>query len=119
MLALASALRQGLIGMAATRLAESGKVGKMEELYQYLCGIEFRQHIEAVVESFVVLQKDLEKERRAMEKIWAGREKQLARAIRHTALLYGGVQSIAGGSALPEIKQLQLEEHSDTGNGAA
>jgi len=110
MLAVATALRQGLIGAATARLAETGKQGKMEELYQYLCGTEFRQHIEGLVESFVVLQNDLGKERRAMEKIWAARERQIGRALRHTALLYGGIQGIAGGTALPELKHLQLEE---------
>jgi hypothetical protein len=109
MLAVATALRQGLIGAAAARLAETGKQGKMEELYQYLCSTEFRQHIEGIVESFVELQNDLAKERRAMERIWSAREKQINRALRHTALLYGGIQGIAGGSALPELKQLQLE----------
>src|SRR5262249_6778815 len=100
----------GLISAATARLAETGKQGKMEELYEYLCGTEFRQHIEGIVESFIVLQRDLGKEQRAMEKIWAAREKQIGRAIRHTALLYGGIQGIAGGSALPELKQLQLEQ---------
>jgi hypothetical protein len=109
MLALATALRQGLITAASARLAETGKQGKMEELYQYLCSTEFRQHIEGMVESFVALQQDLSKERRAMEKIWAGREKQIGRALRHTALLYGGIQGIAGGNDLPELKMLQLE----------
>jgi hypothetical protein len=109
MLAVAAALRDGLIRTASARLAETGKQGKMEDLYQYLCSTEFQQHIEGIVESFVELQKDLHKERRAMEKIWAAREKQIVRAIRHTALLYGGIQSIAGGNTLPELKHLQLE----------
>jgi hypothetical protein len=107
-LPLAAALRQGLVTAAMARLAETGKAGKMEELYNYLCGVEFRQHVEAVVESFVAMQQDLQKERRAMEKSWAAREKQLDRALQHTAQLYGGIQGIAGRSALPEIKTLEL-----------
>lgn len=109
-LALATALRQGLIGAMTARLAETGKQGKMEEVYQYLCSTEFRQHVEAIVESFVTLQEQSAKERRAMEKLWAARDKQIERALRHTALLYGGIQGIAGRSALPELKQLQLAE---------
>jgi hypothetical protein len=65
--------------------------------------------VEAVVDSFVAMQTDLLKEKRAMEKMWGARTEQLARAIRHTALLYGGIQGIAGQAALPEIKTLQLE----------
>lgn len=108
-LPLAAALRSGLINTAMARLAETGKTGKMEELYAYLCGHEFRQHIEAVVESFVAMQDDLLRERRAMEKAWGAREKQITRAIQHTAQLYGSIQGIAGSAALPEIKTLQLE----------
>lgn len=114
MLAVATALRQGLIGAACARLAETGKQGKMEELYQYLCSTEFRQHIEGTVESFVALQQDLGKERRVMEKIWAAREKQIGRAVRHTALLYGSMHGIAGGSALPELELLQLDQPTTT-----
>lgn len=106
---LAAALRHGLLQLAMARLAETGKAGKMEELYSYLCGLEFRQHVEALVESFTGLQDELTKERRAMEKIWAGREKQIVRAISHTAQLYGSIQGIAGAAALPEIKTLALD----------
>jgi hypothetical protein len=108
-LPLAVALRSGLVNSAMARLAETGKAGKMEELYAYLCGNEFRQHVEAVVESFVAMQDDMQKERRAMEKAWSARAKHMDRAIQHTAQLYGGIQGIAGAAALPEIKSLQLE----------
>lgn len=118
MLALATALRQGLIGAASVRLAATGMANKMEQLYEFLCSTEFRQHIEGIVESFVSLQSDVVKERRAIEKIWAAREKQIARAIRHTALLYGGIQGIAGASVLPELKQLCLDQATGDSNEA-
>jgi hypothetical protein len=108
-LPLAAALRQGLVGVASARQAEAGKAGKMEQLYDYLAGTEFRHRIEAVVETFVGLQVDLDKERRAMERIWKSREKQIEQAITHTASLYGGVQGIVGQGALPGIKSLELE----------
>lgn len=108
-LPLAAALRQGLVGVAAARQAEAGKAGKMEQLYDYLAGTEFRHGIEAVVETFVALQGDLDKERRAMERIWKSREKQIERAITSTASLYGGVQGIVGQGALPGIKSLELD----------
>lgn len=111
-LPLAVALRSGMINAALARLAETGKAGKMEEVYSYVCSHEFRQHIEAMVDSFVAMQEDLQRERRAMDKAWAAREKQLTRAIQHTAQLYGNIQGIAGQAALPEIKILALESGS-------
>jgi hypothetical protein len=104
------ALRQGLVQAAVARQAQAGRQGKMEQLYEYLSGHEFKQRIEAIVEAFVTMQGDLESERRAMEKQWAKRERSIRQVISHTAGLYGGVQGIVGQAALPEIKSLELPE---------
>ncbi len=106
---LAAALRQGLLSTAAQRLQEANRADKMALLYDHLCGVEFRQHIEAIVESFLGLKEQLDSERRAFARQWKEREQQLEKAITHTAMLYGGVQGIAGRQALPEIKTLQLD----------
>jgi hypothetical protein len=105
---LAVALRQGLITAAVARQAEVGRQGKMEQLYQFLTSVEFRQRIEGVVEAFKTMREDLEAEKRALQKHWARREKQLEQALTHTAMLYGGVQGIVGQNALPDIAPLQL-----------
>jgi hypothetical protein len=70
--------------------------------------VEFRQHVEAVVESFQGLQDQLAAEQRAFARQWREREEQVRKAITHTAMLYGGIQGIAGRDALPEIQSLQL-----------
>ena len=53
------------------------------------------------------LQSQGEAEKRAMEKNWTKREKQIQRAIQNTARMYGDLQGIIGAS-LPEIKILEL-----------
>lgn len=108
-LSLAVALRQGLLLVAHERHAATGKNEKMEILYRYLSGVEFRQRVEALAEAFRDLKSDLETEKRAMAKIWAGREKQIAKAMESTARMFGDVQGIIGKTALPEIEVLQLE----------
>lgn len=105
---LAAALRQGLISTANQRLQDTDRSSKMAALYDHLCSTGFRQHIQAVVESFLALQEQLAAEQRALTKQWKEREKQLQRAIQHLAELYGGIQGIAGREALPEIAPLQL-----------
>ena len=107
-LGLAAALRQGLLSTAVQRLQDTDRSSKMAQLYDHLCGVEFRQHIQALVESFVSLQDQLASEQRALTKQWKEREKHLSNAIHHTASLYGGIQGIAGREALPEIQALQL-----------
>jgi len=104
---LALALRVVLIQVARERETQVGKKEKMEIAYNYLTGQEFRNRVEAIVESFTAMKVDLEAERRAMLKIWAKREKQIERVISNAAGMHGDLQEIAG-SSLPTIKILEL-----------
>ena len=104
---LAVALRSGLIEVAKVRASMEGRSEKIEMLYSYLSGQEFRQQIEGIVEAFMTMKQDLEAERRAMEKIWAKREKQIERMVKNTARIYGSLQGIIG-STLPELKAMEL-----------
>lgn len=106
---IAMALRESLIQVAFARNSLAGKNEKVELIYNYLSGSEFRQRIEAIVEAFTSMKEDLEAEKRAMEKIWAKRESQIARVVKNTSGMYGDLQGIIGAS-LPEIKMLQLPE---------
>lgn len=104
---LAHALRMNLIEVAKARSALTGKSGKMELVYQYLCGPEFRHRVEAIVEAFRGMEEDLASEKRAMERTWAKREKQIQRIIKNTVGMYGDVQGIID-VALPPIQTLEL-----------
>ncbi|KKM06447.1 hypothetical protein LCGC14_1743880, partial [marine sediment metagenome] len=104
---LALALRVVLIQVARERAVQVGKKEKMEIAYNYLTGPEFKNRVEAIVESFIAMKEDLEAEKRATQKIWAKREKQIERVISNTAGLHGDLQEIAGDS-LPTIKMLEL-----------
>ncbi len=107
--ALALALREQLIQVAYARAASEGKSEKMELLYQYLAGDEFRQRVEAIVEAFEAMQAQIQRERRAMEKQWAEREKQIQRVIGSTSGMYGALQGIVGGG-LATIPALELDD---------
>ncbi len=103
----ASALRANLSQVAMARLAAEGKNEKMEMLYSYLSGTEFKQRVEALVESFVVMKDDLDREKRAMETSWSKREKQIQKVIHNVAGMYGDMQGIVG-ATLPKIEYLEL-----------
>jgi hypothetical protein len=103
----AIALRQSLIELAAARQAREGQQTKMELVYAYLTGPRFRHRVEAIVEKFTEMQSDLERERRAMQKMWAKREQQIRGVIEATAGMYGDLQGIAG-KALEEIDGIAL-----------
>ena len=104
---LAIALRQSLIEVSNSRRAEEGQRSKMEMVYQYLTGRQFRQRIDVIVEKFTEMQSDLSRERKAMVRIWAKREEQLKSVLDSSAGLYGDLQGIAG-RALPEIEGLDF-----------
>lgn len=106
-LSLALALRMALIQTANAKDLESGKDDKKELVYRYVTGPEFRNRVTAIIEGFRAMKEDLESERRAMQKIWASREKQIERIISNTAGMHGDLEGLAG-TALPQIKILEL-----------
>jgi hypothetical protein len=107
-IALAQALRIQMMRVYATQQSAVGKNEKMEVLYTYLSGFEFKQRVEAIVEAFSSLQDDIEKEKRWFNSKWAKQEKQIRKVIDQTIGMHGDLQGIMGAS-LPEIKQLQIE----------
>jgi hypothetical protein len=106
-LPLAIALRQSLIDVAGSRLAQEGQQSKMELVYSYLTGPRFRHRIDAIVERFTEMQTDLDRERKTMMRLWAKREEQLRGVLDSTAGLYGDLQGIAG-RAMADIESLDI-----------
>lgn len=106
---LALALRQSLLEVQKARAAGEGVKSKAEATYDYLTGPHFRQRVSAIVENFRVMKSDLDKERAAIMRIWAKREKQIVAVIDSTAGMYGDLEAIAG-RKLQEIEALDLEQ---------
>ncbi|MDD5129826.1 MAG: DUF2130 domain-containing protein [Candidatus Omnitrophica bacterium] len=111
-IALAVALRGSLVEVANAKQSAVGKAEKMEAIYNYLSGTEFKQKVEAIVEAFATMHSDLAKEKAAMEKLWGKREQQIKKVMLNTARMYGDMQGIIGAS-LPEIKSLELKSLAD------
>ena len=105
--ALALVLRQSLLDVQATRIAQDGQATKTDMVYAYLTGPRFRQRIEAIAERFADMQDDLRREMRATQRLWAKRDQQIAAVVTATVGLYGDVQGIAG-SAVADIAALDL-----------
>jgi hypothetical protein len=104
---IAVALRQSLIEVSATRVAREGQETKMELVYNYLTGSNFRHRIEAIVERFTEMQDDLNRERKATMRLWAKRQAQIQGVIDTTVGMYGDLQGIAG-RAMQEIPALEM-----------
>lgn len=104
---LAIAIRINLESITREKSMSVGKNEKMEVLYSYLTGVEFKQRVEAIVEAFTSMDAGLKKERIAYEKIWAEREKQIKKVITNTVGMYGDLSGLV---TLPQIKTLELAE---------
>jgi len=114
-LALTTAMRHTIIRIAETKRGEENKGEKMQLLYDYLTGNEFRQQMETIVEGFLSMKTSIDKERIQMEKLWKEREKQLHKVLMSTSGLYGSIKGIAGASVgnIP-----LLEDGSENGHDA-
>jgi hypothetical protein len=109
---LSAVLRQSIIQVHQAGKTQENKGGKMEMLYDYLTGSEFRQQVEAIVEGFTQMQSDLESEKRSMQAQWKKREKQLEKVILSTTYMYSSVKGIAG-SAVGDVRLLELPGEED------
>ena len=102
----ASALRMSLIEIAGLRRSSEGQETKAQQVYAYLTGPQFKQRVECIAEKFTELRKDLDSERKWMNKQWAKRDRELTAVLEATSGMYGDLQGIAGQS-LKEIHALQ------------
>jgi hypothetical protein len=109
---LATALRNGLIELAATKRAVASKNEAVEVLFTYLTGPEFRQRVEGIVRTFTDMQGELEEEKRVAIRRWAKREKQIARVVESTGAMYGDLQGLLG-SSMPAIAVLEAGDQEE------
>ena len=111
---LATVLRNALIEVGHARQVVLGRQTKTEPMYEYLTGPRFRNRVSAIVEAFSSMQQDLDRERKAITKLWAKRAMQIENVLKATVGMYGDLHGIAGQS-IPEIEGLELYELT-TGN---
>jgi hypothetical protein len=107
--ALAYLFRLNLSRIGEVMASQENRGEKMNMIYRYVTGVEFRQKLEAAFEAYNEMQEDLTKEKAVMISQWARREKKLLKAVENLVSLYGDVKGIAGG-AVQEIKCLEMNE---------
>ena len=111
---LATALRANLIGLSRKERTLEGRREKTDLVYRYLTSPEFRNRITGIAEAFITMGKELDQEKRAIQRLWAKREQQIKQVTANTVGIYGDLQGIIGAS-LPEIEGMRLPQL-ETGN---
>lgn len=104
---LATAIRMKFQELHQTKAAIAGRSSIRDLIYVYVTGNDFRNRIEATGEALREMKNDIDRERTAMEKNWAKREKQLFRVVSNMAGVYGDLSGL--GAQLQAVKTLELE----------
>ncbi len=106
---LTDSLRVKLIQQIIIKNSLKGKDVKMEALYAYLTGTEFKNRIEAIIEAFTAMQQEVEKEKRYFANKWARDEKNIRQVIDSTYGMHGDLKGILAAS-VPQIQGLEMLE---------
>jgi hypothetical protein len=100
-------LRDGLIKQYIALASQSDKGTKMEMLYNYLIGNDFKNHILGILEAFRSMDKSLEKEREDAIRKFSEREAHIFKAKQSVLNFAGRIEGIASDSLNREIKMLE------------
>ncbi|QXP53157.1 DUF2130 domain-containing protein [Cellulophaga sp. HaHa_2_95] len=104
---LCKVLRESIVKVNLALSTQENKGDKMDMLYDYLTSNQFRMQIEAIVEGFTAMKTALDSEKRAMQRIWKEREKQIDKVTNNTIDMHASIKGIAG-NAIQSVKALEL-----------
>lgn len=110
---LSVALRASLVGIASAKLASDNKDEISDLLFRYVTGPEFRQKVEAMIDTYKDMRETIDRDRRASIARWSKQEKQIEKVMTITAGTYGDLRGLIG-SSMQSIPALEAEEESDT-----
>jgi len=103
---LCTVLRESIIKVNSAISSQENK-GEMDMLYDFLTSNTFRMQIEAIVEGFTSMKIALDSEKRAMQRIWKEREKQIEKVTANIIHMHASIKGIAG-NAIQSVKALEL-----------
>ncbi len=112
LLPLATVLRQTLVGHAQIKKSYEGKETKMSQVYDYISSPSFADRMLRLRDTFLAMRSDLDAEKRAMERLWKTRDKQLTNLIAGTSELRDEIHAILGAD-IPGLGSADLRALSD------
>ena len=110
---LVTVLRNAILKIAEAKNIQENKGDKMNAIYNYVTGQEFRRGLQMMRENFRNLQTQLDKEKEDFEKNWQKKRKMIQTIIDNSSHVSGSIEGIAGGDSV----DLNLLEDSGTSNG--
>ncbi len=108
----AALIRDGVIGVYKASKSQENRADKTSLLYSYFTGKEFSMQLASIVEGFVQMQTELDKQRRSVMASWKRQQKYIDSVLINTTNMYGSIKGIAG-NAIADIQTLELEHLDD------
>jgi hypothetical protein len=71
--------------LGQTRVALAGKDDQKSRIFQYFTSAQFHERMATIADQFQQMQQDLAREKAAMNRTWAKREKQIETIMSSTA----------------------------------
>jgi hypothetical protein len=100
-------LRDALLRQYSALASQADKGTKMDMLYNYLIGNDFRNHISGILEAFRAMDRSLEKERDDAIKKFSEREAHIFKAKQSILNFWGRVEGITSDWLNQEIRVLE------------
>lgn len=97
---LVSVLRSTILKIAEAKNLQENKGDKMNAIYNYVTGQEFRRGLQMMRENFRNLQVQLDKEKEDFEKNWQKKRKMIQTIIDNSSHVSGSIEGIAGGDSI-------------------
>jgi hypothetical protein len=97
---LAALLRNAILKIAEAKNLQENKGDKMNAIYNYVTGQEFRRSLQMMRENFRNLQQQLDKEKEDFEKNWQKKRKMIQAIIDNSSHVSGAIEGIAGGESV-------------------
>ncbi|QSZ43154.1 DUF2130 domain-containing protein (plasmid) [Sulfurimonas aquatica] len=104
----AALIRTSMIEIYKASKSQENRVDKMSLLYTYFTSNEFSMQLQSIVEGFVAMQDELNKQKRSVMASWKRQQKQIDSVLTNTTNMYGSIKGIAG-NAIANVQALELE----------
>jgi hypothetical protein len=101
-------IREAVISIYKATKTQENRADKMSLLYNYFTGNEFSMQLQSIVEGFVAMQEELNKQKRSVMASWKRQQKHIDSVLLNTTNMYGSIKGIAG-NAIANVEALELE----------
>jgi len=102
-------LRAGILQISVVRNSNEGMEERMKLLHGFLISPDFKNKMEAIIQTFEDMQSELEKEKRSFKAKWKRSQKNIDRVIDNVAGMWGDFQGLLG-NELGTIPALELDD---------